>query len=321
MKRSRDRRYPTRALRDADRRRERAHVHLASVRARSNRATGPPIWQRMGLSKGFGRLLAAAVASLSVAAGAALGTPFGASVTSWLAPANLSQIHVRGAFRLDADLISAATGAALGAPISRQDIPQITERVARHPWVSSARAAVLPGGILIVAIEEQVPEAVVVIEVDRGATRLLLVDRHGMPFAPASADDVEVLPHLLPTGRIAEDAPDTRLAAALDLAKRLPEHGLPGTVEIFIAPADDPEGLALHIPAIPGRIVLGWVDLDARLEQLAALLSADLAEVRDASRIDLRFGDQAVLRTHSKVGEQAAAARGFAVPSIELSTG
>ncbi len=314
MKRNGDRRYRTRALRDAERRRERAHMHLASIRARSNGATLLPMW--------FGRLLAVALASVSVAAGAALGTPFGARVTSWLAPANLSQIHVRGAFRLDADMISAATGAALGAPISRQDIPQITERVALHPWVSNVRATVLPGGVLIVAIEEQVPEAVVVVEVDPGTTRVLLVDRRGMPFAPASAADVEVLPHLLPTGSIAEGAPDTRLAAALDLAKRLPEHGLPGSVEIFIAEANDPEGLALHIPAIPAHIVLGWVDLDARLEQLAALLSADLAEVRDASRIDLRFGDQAVLRTHrSKAGEQAAAARGVALPSIELSTG
>ena len=314
MKRNDDRRYPTRVERSAERRRERAHQHLASVRARGDGTKPRPMW--------LGRLLAVAVACVSVAAGATFETPLGARVAGWLAPANLSQIHVRGAFRLEPEKIAAATGTSLGAPISRRDIPQITERVIQHPWVSTARAAVLPGGVLIVEIEEHIPEAVVVVEVDPGTTRILLVDGRGMAFAPASGDDVEVLPHLLPTGSVAQGAPDARLAAALELAKRLPEHGLPGSVEIFIAPEDDPEGLALHIPGVPARIVLGWVDLDARLDQLTALLSADLTEVRDASHIDLRFGDQAILRTQrSKGGGQAAAARGFALPSIERSTG
>ena len=175
---------------------------------------------------------------------------------------------------------------------------------------------------MILKIEEHIPEAVVVVAKESGTDQVLLVNRRGMAFAPASAEDVEVLPHLLPTGGVVIDAPDARLIAALELAKQLPEHGLPGSVQILIAEENDPEGLTLQLPAIPGRIVLGWVELGARLGQLAALLASDLAEVKSASRIDLRFEDQAVLRTsHSKEGEQAAAARGLAVSSKEQSTG
>ena len=284
------------------------------MRGRRHHAKPLPTW--------LGRLLAVSVACASVTAGLALGTTFGAEITGWLAPASLSRIHLHGAFRLDPAQVSELTGAALGTPISRRDVASISERVKSHPWVSSARAAVLPGGVLIVGIEEHVPEAVVVTRVDPGTTRSLLVNRNGMPFAPASASEVEVLPHLLPTGEVAIGAPDARLAAALELAKRLPEHGLPGSVRIFISAQDDPEGLALLLPTLPARIVLGWVDPGAKLEQLAALLSSNLAEVRDALRIDLRFAGQAVLRTtRSKGGEQAAAIRGFALPSIALSTG
>jgi cell division septal protein FtsQ len=313
VKKKGNRVYPARVERSARRRRERAHQHWASVQARDSART---------LRARLGRVLALAVAVISVAAGASLGTPFGGRVAGWLAPASLSRIHVRGAFRLDPAQVSTAAGVSQGTPISRQDLPQITERVQAHPWVSKARAALLPWGVLIVEIEEQVAEAVVVLDVESGKDRVLLVNRRGMTFAPASAADVEVLPHLLPTGGVAIDTPDARLSAALDLAEQLPEHGLPGSVQILIATQDDPEGLALQLPTIPGRIVLGWVDLHARLEQLAALLASDLAEVRSASRIDLRFADQAVLRIpRSKEGEQAAATRGFAVPSTELSTG
>lgn len=279
------------------------------MRGRRGEAKPLPTW--------LGRLLAVGVASLSVTAGAALGTPFGDRFSTWLAPPNLSQIHVRGAFRLEPSQVSTTSGADLGRPIARQDLPQIVERVTAHPWISKTRAALLPGGVLVVEIDERVPEAVVVTAADSGATRVLLVDRRGIPFAPASPEDVEVLPHLLPTGRVAVDAPDARLAAALDLAKRLPEHGLPGSVQIFIAAEDDPEGLAMQLPALSARIVLGWADPGQRLDQLVALLSSDLTEVSNASHIDLRFADQAVLRTpRSKSGEQAAAARGIARSSI-----
>ena len=175
---------------------------------------------------------------------------------------------------------------------------------------------------LMVGIRERVPEAVVTANDPSRGPRVTLVDPSGTPFAPAGADDVEILPHLIPSGAVSAGEPDARLALALALAKRLPAHGLPGDLEIFIAPRSDPEGLALRLPGLPGRVVIGWEDFDARLERLTALLAADLTEVAEAARIDLRFADQAVLQSPRPGGaEQAAAARGVAVPSTETPAG
>jgi len=63
-------------------------------------------------------------------------------------------------------------------------------------------------------------------------------------------------------------------------------------------------------------VVLGWEDLDAKLADLIRVLEAELPELANATRLDLRFRDQAVLDvTPSPQGTaQAAASRGGAMP-------
>jgi hypothetical protein len=63
---------------------------------------------------------------------------------------------------------------------------------------------------------------------------------------------------------------------------------------------------------------LGREDLDSKLRDLASLLAADVPGIGDATELDLRFADQAVLRNDPPPEEaaQAAAARGLATPSI-----
>jgi hypothetical protein len=65
-------------------------------------------------------------------------------------------------------------------------------------------------------------------------------------------------------------------------------------VELGGAP---PEALpALRLGGAGPRVVLGAGAVDAKLERLARVRAADLPEVREASEIDLRFGDDVVLR-------------------------
>jgi len=65
---------------------------------------------------------------------------------------------------------------------------------------------------------------------------------------------------------------------------------------VQVSAQDDPEGFALQLADPRARVVLGREDLDARLDDLAQLLSARPDAVAAAEQIDLRFADQAVLR-------------------------
>jgi hypothetical protein len=143
------------------------------------------------------------------------------------------------------------------------------------------------------------------------------VDADGVAFAPAPTEGTEGLLVLTAAERPELGEADPDLAQAVALAQTLPELGLPVPEQVAIAAADDPEGLSLVLPGVAARVVLGRDDLYTRLGDLARLLEAGLPELEGATRIDLRFEDQAVFdRGPSLDGaEQAAAPRGDAAPS------
>jgi cell division protein FtsQ len=285
----------TRVERAARARRRRALAHLERVRN-----------QREAEDKPLPRRLHAVLLGLSLAAGAWVGA-------AGLADATLEMISVRGARHLSAQAIAEASGVAPGVPLAALDREAVAARLAKHAWIEQARVLALPNGRLLLGVVEHEPVAVLAGE------EPWAVDAAGSPFAPAPAVGLEALPRLVATHAVAP----RELAQAVALARRLPELGLAAPLEVGIAAPDDPEGLSLRLPGLAPRVVLGREDLDARLADLIRVLEAELPELGDATRLDLRFRDQAVLdvRPPSKGAVQAAASRGGAMPSEERPAG
>jgi cell division protein FtsQ len=258
----------------------------------------------------------------------------GALFGSWLIAeaggesARLEAIHVRGAAHLSAYQVAAATGVTPGAALASVDSQAVVERLQTHGWIEEARALRLPTGTLLVNVRERVPAAVTT----TSEAAAFYVDVSGTPFAEvaAEADDAlpgsvggvtgevnQALPRLVSAEPVTTGEPSAALAEAVELARRLPDFGLPLPAEVSIAAEGDPEGFALRLPDRPARVVLGREDLERKLAALARLLAEELPEVGEAANLDLRFADQVVLRKQPapKGTAQAAAARGRAAAS------
>lgn len=201
-----------------------------------------------------------------------------ASVTGhrWLAPAEVARL----------------TGIAAGTPLGQVEPAEVAERLAAHPWVATARVAVLAPGNLLLSVEERVPLARVRID---GVA--YWVDREGVPFAPAGAPlNGVALPEVrgvtAQPGLASED-----IAAAVALLERLAKRpiGSLRAIQIGAAPAEQLPIIEIEGFEAPIRVMLG-ANIPAALDRLEPLLAAGLGEVGRAREIDVRFGDQAILR-------------------------
>lgn len=242
----------------------------------------------------------------------ALSALAGAIASDRVAPVpTLRELHVAGASRLSDAELAAAAGVARGDLFGAIDAGAVAERLAAHAWVRSAQAARLPTGSLVVALEEREPRAVLVGREPRA------VDADGTPFAPVAEDAFPALPRLASAEPLASGKPCAALAAAVQLAERLAGLGLPPAEEVAIGAATDPRGSVLRLRGLPPRFVLGR-DVDATLPRLAALLAQGPPQVLLAATVDLRFQDQAVLRSEPPPAgaAQAAESRGLAGPSM-----
>lgn len=286
----------TRSERAAQARRRRALSHLERVQRRGDAAPGGAGWPRLALP-GF---------ALAVAAG------FGVGALG-LAPGALEVISVRGAQQLSPEEVARASGLEPGTELAALDRAAVAAQLTSHAWIADAHTLALPGGRLVVSVLER--RAVAVLAGDESWA----VDAEGVAFAPAPEPGDPDLPRLTSAVAATPGEPDPALAEAVALARALPEHGLPAPREVSVAAPDDPEGFALRLPELAPRVVLGREELGQRLDALRELLEARLPEVMRASRIDLRFEDQAVLDVAPSEEEtaQAAAPRGYAAPSIE----
>ena len=302
----------TRVERSAQERRERAHAHLTKVRRRS-RGEAPVRWPVRGV--------AVALLLASAGAGAALTSPTGSRILHAFEPVAIRAIHVRGAERLSAASVVAAGGFERGAVSYGESAEEIASRIAGHPWIADARAVWLASGALLVEIEERVPAALVSAP---GANAAWFLDETGTAFAPADPDTAG-LPLLRSAAPLEPGETDARLASALALSALLANAGLPDGTLVGVSVDGVSDGFFLEVPGLGGRVVLGRdepAQQEPRLAQLALLLAANLPEVQRASRIDLRFADQAVLQTpRLKSAATAAVRRGRVAPSNGTPTG
>lgn len=209
----------------------------------------------------------------------------------WLA---LRTIAVSGASsRVPSDEIASATGVAHGTSLLDIDASAAEERLLAHPWVAHARVVRVPPGTLVVSVRLREPVATVS---DREPGVRWLVDAGGRSFAPASEQESARLPALSPTVVDPPEAGAAALAQGASVAQAL-ARALPLLpAEIVIGAPGDPDGVRLRLDGLPGEVVLGSRDFDARLASLARLLSAKIPGLAAASAIDLRFADRAVLR-------------------------
>jgi cell division septal protein FtsQ len=205
----------------------------------------------------------------------------------------LETVSVEGNRRVSAPDLVAASGLEAGMPLLDVDVEAVTALIEAHPWVESARVFRILPSLILVRVEERAPIAVAA---EEGGTPWL-VDASGLPFAPAEPDDVASLPWLVAPAPVRARVVSMELARGAALAAALRTTRLAEGAEIRIAPPPDPEGLSLLVAGFRGRVVLGHGDLEQKLQRLETLRASGLPETTAAEVIDLRFEDQAVLRS------------------------
>lgn len=265
--------------RKARERQERARSHLHRVRRGRHRTSFR------------GRAWPLALAAAALAAGATFGQGIAARLIG-MASRPVDRIAVRGATHLSPEAIARAAGIAPDSAIGALDPKALTEALEEHDWIASAEALRLPDGTLVLGVVEREPSATIAI-----GEVVYAVDAAGSPFAELGPEGDPALPRIVSADEVTARETSPELAQAVRLARRLPQLGLAPPAEIQVARDDDPEGYALRLATPDARVVLGREDLNARLDDLVRLLTARPDEAAKATRIDLRFSDQVVLRS------------------------
>ncbi|MDX1649684.1 MAG: FtsQ-type POTRA domain-containing protein [Myxococcota bacterium] len=221
----------------------------------------------------------------------------------------LRSVAVAGQDRLTPTEVAAAAGLRAGAPLTAETLEAARTRLAGHPWIAAARVVALPPSRALLEVEERRPVARAAL-----ADGVAWVDRRGVPFAAAEAGDPA--PLLVGVETAARGRAHPVLAQGVDLVRALEAHGLPPARRIVLGGAPAERLPALELADGGPRVVLGPGPVDARLARLARLRAADLGEAREASEIDLRFGDDVVLRSGPAPGGSGETGRrGGADPS------
>jgi hypothetical protein len=233
--------------------------------------------------------------TIALVAGAASGLSL-ARGSDWLVSvAPLAGVSVVGANHLDARDVAVAAGIDPAAERVDDVLDEVERRLEGHAWIAAASAMRLPGGRLLLEVEERVPAAVI----EDGSGRHSFSDVSGTTFADAPAEADPTLPRIVTPEPPTPLEPDAEIARAIRIAHDLPALGLGPAIEIRLAAPEDPTGITLRLEGVSPRIVLGRDDLDSKLKELARLLTAGVPEVSQADELDLRFADQAVLRNES----------------------
>lgn len=219
----------------------------------------------------------------------------------------VSSVSISGAERVSHAEIGELVRSAAAGPAG-VDSRAIAERIARHPFVAEARVRLLWPGRLLVTVVERVPAAT--LRVSDGSH--WLVDEDGTAFLALPRRAAE-LPLLVGPESAELDVRRGLLAEGIELARLAQARGIGEVKEVRVVGPHPGAVPQLTLRGRPQIIIVGAGNTAAKLDRLAALLESDLAEVRRASEIDLRFGDRMVLRGGpSLFGDEAAAGRGRA---------
>ena len=171
------------------------------------------------------------------------------------------------------------------------DVHAVELRVQAHPWIASARVTALPPGRLLIGVEERTARAAAPFD-----GRLHYVDGSGIAFAPAPSRPG--VPELVGAEDVALDVPNAALVAGIQILDSLDREGLPAPARIVVADAGSGEHPSFEW--IRGektqRILVGQGQVADKVRRLGRLIRHRLPEVAQATSLDLRFAERAILR-------------------------
>ncbi len=209
----------------------------------------------------------------------------------------LHSICVLGAGRLSPEEIAAKTGLADGTSLLEISPREIEARLRTHPWIRDAHVMrLLPARVLIeVALREPVARVTAASAV--AGAQIVLVDAEGRAIAQSAGEPFAKLPIIVSPRLPAAGEIVPGIAAATAAALAVTRSSFAGAgATFFLGAENDPNSVALELPSLAARVLLGTGDLDLKLARLALVLAGDRTPARAAAEIDLRFADQAVLR-------------------------
>jgi len=215
----------------------------------------------------------------------------------------LEEIAVQGTRTLTPEGIAARAAVEPGQPLSTIDPERVRAALSGEPWIASARVLRLPSGVLLIGVVER--EAVARWRV-AGRAETQLIDRRGERFA-GRPEPRRPLP-LVQGATVGPTQIDEETRALLDELMR--HRGLATRAESVTihlpagspgaehgAARHDEAGYVIQIGETGPRALLGRRRLRQRVARLAALLESEEPTIASARWIDLRYADQAVLRT------------------------
>ena len=236
----------------------------------------------------------ALIATLSLAALAvAVGPPVAAALRrhSYFA---VREVSVRNARHLSADDVRRAAGIEPGTSIWDVDRDAVADRLARLPWIRSARIRRdLPHRVVIDVREER---AAAVLALDGGGRREFYLSARGRVIAPLSAGDRRDLPFVTgvdPEVATSDALPPRVLRRALALVRRA------GGMEVSEVHLDPIRGLTLMPvrPAIP--IEIGWSGFETKLARARRVLALWTGREAEIAAMSCLFDDEVVVRTRA----------------------
>lgn len=248
--------------------------------------------RRRRLARRARRLAPVALAAVAVLALSGVG----ALGVRWLLTSPrfaVAEVEVRGASRLGAEEIIAASGIRRGVNLWRLD-PAVA--VAGVEALTAVRRADVirsfPNRVTVV-VEERRPFTLV------HAGRLHWIDEDGMPIAREANAVAPSLPVIsgLSSEEIASAtrAPSERLLTGVQLIRTLLRAGSPLVAQISEVDVSRRDGPVLY--TVDGiEVRLGAEEWDARIPRLAGVLAQVASSGQPVTAIDLRFRDQVVLK-------------------------
>jgi len=262
-----------------------------------------------GAAPGSVRLRRIALFAASLGIGALVAGPLHQPLSGWIAEESgrLETMSIQGTDRLSFEAVAVASGIAPGSHLAELDRAEVEARLAAHPWISTARILRLPPSTLLIRVEERRPAARLTVVADGRNSRASdwLVDATGTPFVSAddaaAGDGVVGLPRLVSRTALATGLAHGVLVESIALLERLRASSpvlqmLGGGIELHLPVPQESEGWVLRTQDQTLEVVLGYEAQLERFDRLETLLRAELPELAQPVRIDLRFADQAVLQ-------------------------
>lgn len=210
---------------------------------------------------------------------------------------NLQHVEVTGNRRLSRDEVIEASELERGINLLTVNLPNIAQKLKKHPWIRSASVYRQFPGRVMIEIEERTPRAIL------AAEKLYYVDEHADPFTRLLPGDAMNYP--LFTGIDAEQLQSgsaevrelLRMGLTLlDLLERRSESINPHTVaEIRMSPH---EGLIM-VTASNQEVVMGTTNFELKMDRYERLkrFLTGRGEWNNARIIDLDFEDRALVRS------------------------